>query len=222
MTNLLYLEDTYLYESTAKIKELREDEQGVFVVLDQTIFYPQGGGQPSDQGLIISEDSNKQFKVIKVLITDGIVKHYGQFTIGVSLIVGLSVKLLVDQNTRILNAKNHTAGHLLFMIVEKLYPTSKATKGYHFNDGAYVEFNSLPDNIDQKVIQEQLDLSIINSICIKTNTTKDLINNKPHRTMEIEGLGKVGCGGTHLANTNQLKAVTIRKIKKNRISYTLL
>ena len=51
-TRRLYFESTYLFESPATILEQAEDEKGSYVVLDQTIFYPQGGGQPSDRGII--------------------------------------------------------------------------------------------------------------------------------------------------------------------------
>ena len=52
MTKLLYLDDSYIFESKATITGKMVDEKGPYILLDQTIFYPQGGGQPSDQGII--------------------------------------------------------------------------------------------------------------------------------------------------------------------------
>lgn len=52
MTQLSYFEDTYKFEDTAVIKANGKDENGDFLILNQTIFYPQGGGQPSDRGTI--------------------------------------------------------------------------------------------------------------------------------------------------------------------------
>lgn len=49
-THLIYFEDTYKFIDQAIIKECNKDENGFFLILNQTIFYPQGGGQPSDQG----------------------------------------------------------------------------------------------------------------------------------------------------------------------------
>jgi Ser-tRNA(Ala) deacylase AlaX len=51
-TLLSYFEDTYKFEDHASVVASNKDEFGYFLVLNQTIFYPQGGGQPSDQGLI--------------------------------------------------------------------------------------------------------------------------------------------------------------------------
>ena len=51
-TKLLYLEDTYCFEGEGKFLGWGEDQKGKFLVFDQTIFYPQGGGQPSDTGTI--------------------------------------------------------------------------------------------------------------------------------------------------------------------------
>lgn len=43
MTDLLYLSDTYKFESTAKVVELGTDPKGNYIILNQTIFYPQSG-----------------------------------------------------------------------------------------------------------------------------------------------------------------------------------
>ena len=55
MSNLKYLENTYLFECTSVIKQIENDEKGTYVVLDSTIFYPQGGGQPTDYGTITGD-----------------------------------------------------------------------------------------------------------------------------------------------------------------------
>ena len=66
MTNLLYLENTYLFNSKANIEKIDHLEKRKYLVLNQTIFYPQGGGQPSDRGYIA--DQLFQFTVNDVLI----------------------------------------------------------------------------------------------------------------------------------------------------------
>lgn len=50
MLTTLYLNDTYLFQSSGIIMGHGSDEKGKYVLLNETIFYPQGGGQPSDQG----------------------------------------------------------------------------------------------------------------------------------------------------------------------------
>ncbi len=71
-TELLYLKDTYLFKTVANFVEMRENEKGRAIILDKTIFYPQGGGQPTDSGYIRS--ASAVFKVTFVgLDPDGIV-----------------------------------------------------------------------------------------------------------------------------------------------------
>ena len=60
-TVLEYLDNTYLYQSTAKVVRVGEAEKGKYFVLDKTIFYPQGGGQPSDTGYVEASGENRQF-----------------------------------------------------------------------------------------------------------------------------------------------------------------
>jgi alanyl-tRNA synthetase len=76
-TGLLYLDNTYLFESSGKILRCEEDTDGYKVlVLDQTNFYPQGGGQPFDTGII--QCGNATFRVKSVRFSGGEVIHRGQ------------------------------------------------------------------------------------------------------------------------------------------------
>ncbi len=68
MTKLLYLDDSYLKECDAIIQSVAGNE----VILDQTIFYPRGGGQPSDTGKMIKTDSGIEARVVEVVKKMGI------------------------------------------------------------------------------------------------------------------------------------------------------
>ena len=52
-THLLYLADTYFSTTNATVVGWTESERGRALILDQTVFYPQGGGQPADHGTIV-------------------------------------------------------------------------------------------------------------------------------------------------------------------------
>ncbi|AAY61628.1 threonyl and Alanyl tRNA synthetase second additional domain protein [Rickettsia felis str. Pedreira] len=232
MTIQLYLNNTYLFESKASILNYGEDEKGKFIILDQTIFYPQGGGQPSDQGVIQNDYFEANVTLVRQVDTE--IRHY----IGAAsneIPINSIINCLVDKNRRMLNSRYHTAAHLLGNIVEILYPMLKAVKGHSFPGEAYVEFQGdVPVDVTQ--IQNTVDQTIA-----KNNKTEifetDPISfeqqfyklpyiipeNKKFRVMRIGDMAPVPCGGTHLSSTTEIGKILIGKVKlKNnivRISY---
>ncbi len=107
------------------------------VVLDQTVFYPQGGGQPYDVGTITSD--GKTFNVAEVRLVDGVVRHVGTF-VGDHFVVTEKVVCHVDVERRKINTRLHSAGHLLDMARARLKLPWIPGKGYHFPNGPYVEY----------------------------------------------------------------------------------
>jgi alanyl-tRNA synthetase len=225
-TKLLYLNDTYKFEGNGKILSTDRDTKGPFVILDETIFYPQGGGQPSDIGTIQVDEKILNINFVSFL--NGLVKHYLKEDVSVDEIIGKNANLKIDSSRRIENAKSHTSGHLIASIVEMLAPELIATKGYHFPEGPYVEFagklNSLSSddlikkiseiskekiNSGMKVIAREVNPEDLN----QRNPNFELQAGKKTRLVEIEGYQAVPCGGTHLSNLSELKHVTIRKIQ---------
>ena len=106
MTKLDYLENTYLFKGKAKIINTWENEFWKYIILDRTIFYPQGWGQPSDTGKITLWENT--FDVDNVRLDENwIVFHYWKynndeyFTTPENNICGLEI----DKETRINNAK---------------------------------------------------------------------------------------------------------------------
>lgn len=137
MTKALYLTDTYLFEASAEIIGQASDERGTYILLDCTIFYPQGGGQPSDQGIIKGEGF--ELNVLQIRQIENEIRHYTDLAPNTALI-GSKIICILDKDRRILNARYHTIAHLLGNVVELLYPSLKATKGHSFPKEAYVEF----------------------------------------------------------------------------------
>jgi Ser-tRNA(Ala) deacylase AlaX len=145
MTELRYLTDPYLFEEEARIRDIQDQEQGQALILDRTIFHPQGGGQPADRGWI--EGENGKFEVQDVgLNEDGEVLHFGGFVDG-GFQNDENVELKIDAERRKLHAQLHTAGHILDHAVEKAgIEGLQPGKGFHFPDGPYVEYEgSLED-----------------------------------------------------------------------------
>lgn len=165
-TTKLYINDTYLFECTAAILSIEEIGNGPVpsgakgcthkMCFDQTVFHPQGGGQPSDVGGVYNMDSVLIFNVRFVSTSgSGIVEHYGLMNGEVDQVMQQITSLIesgdkaacslkIDSEIRMRNARLHSAGHALDAalnrcsndIGNKLLPT----KGYHFSDGCYVEY----------------------------------------------------------------------------------
>ena len=70
MTEQVYLKDSYMKELDTEVKSVGKNK----VILNETIFYATGGGQPNDTGVLIKDD--KKFKVIDVKKEDGTIVHY--------------------------------------------------------------------------------------------------------------------------------------------------
>src|SRR5262245_12970008 len=135
-TKRAYFEDTYLFETQALITASGQDENGHYLILDQTIFYPQGGGQPSDQGTL--QGNNFQISIHHVKAMEHEIRHYTNQNY--RQWVENEVKCIINQELRLLHAKLHTAGHFIRGIVESNYPDWRAVKGHHFPEQCYVEF----------------------------------------------------------------------------------
>ena len=98
-TLLKYMQESHVLVDQAKVMDctILEDGRTAFI-LNQTIFYPQGGGQPYDQGYIKSEDAI--FQVNEVRFKDGIVYHIGSIKEG-SFDKDSLVDLYVDKDRRL-------------------------------------------------------------------------------------------------------------------------
>ena len=212
-TRLLYWENTYLLESSAQILAIEEESKGrSYLVLDSTIFYPQGGGQPSDTGEVwLGEQC---LKVTFVHIVDGCVRHYIDGPVALSEL-GQTVRLLVDEKQRMAHACLHTAGHLLAIAASSACPEWKPVKGYHFPDGCYVEFEGTLSE-EKEVVIEKLEKSLVCGIARGWPIKAQVISEEGTRTVQIGEHPSVLCGGTHLASCAELGGVSIRKIKAKK------
>ena len=236
-TVLSYLDDSYCYESFSKIVSISKLDDSCEIVLDATIFYPQGGGQPSDFGLMFSHDNH--FNVKHVRFEDGLVYHIGNYENG-SFSIGDTVSVKIDEFNRIQNCRNHTAGHLVDLAMINCGFDFQPIKGYHFNDSPYVEYDGVIPGEDREAVMLSLENEANRLIGTSAEVFSFLVDDylelekhcsfipsylpkgKPVRVVKIAGVG-CPCGGTHFKNLSELKAFSISKIKlkkgKTRINY---
>lgn len=212
-------------DCSGTVMDIKNENDKTAIILDQTLFYPQGGGQPFDNGVIKNESGI--FKVNEVRFIEGQVYHIGIFEKG-SFNIGDRINCLIDKDRRELNTRLHSGGHLLDMGLKELNRLWKPVKGYHFPQGAYVEYVAEENTFDENLIKELEDKcnEIINrNIETSIMFEKDqLVNGKPARTVYYGNFG-IACGGTHCQNLKDIGKIGIRKIKKDkdtiRISYDI-
>lgn len=117
MAKALYLDDSYMQEFEAVVSKVTD---GKYIVLDQTAFYPNSGGQPYDTGRIIRKSDNKEFKVVYVGKFHGEISHEAD-TEGLN--EGDEIIGKIDWPRRYSHMRAHSAAHVLS---EALYRNSGA------------------------------------------------------------------------------------------------
>ena len=237
-TKLIYLEHMDQDTCQAHVVNILNEDGKTIVVLDQTIFYPQGGGQPFDTGVITS--SSKVFNVTEVRFVNGFVNHIGNFE-AEAFNPNEAVTCKIDLVKRTLHTRIHSAGHLVDMALKRLNIKWKPGKGYHFPNGPYVEYYGSIESTDVENLKKNLENSC-NELTSQDIPTKILFmkkeemgsvcefvpeyipENKPGRVVMYGNFG-IPCGGTHVSNLNLIGKITIRKIKKEgeniRVSYAI-
>ena len=124
MTSKLYWHDSHLTKFTARVLEHHIEGKRQFVILDQTAFYPTGGGQPCDTGTIGSA------RVAEVLIMeDGTIQHYLESP--VNWIGGSEVACEIDWARRLELTQQHTGQHILSQAFFQLFGAE--TRGFRIN-----------------------------------------------------------------------------------------
>ncbi len=240
-TELLYMLDSYLFDEVARVISVSDHEDGrKIVILDRTIFYPQGGGQRFDVGTISGNTAT--FQVEEVRFVEGQVLHIGNYTSGM-LSPNDEVKLHIDQERRILHSKLQSAGHLIDMAMRHVgYEGLVPAKGAHYPEWSEVEYEGViaPEEIEvaAQKIQADLDKMIEQGYEVKIEMSSkeeaiakcytlppQLPDNKPIRIVAVWDDLYMPCGGTHVRNVSELKGLKITRVKSKKgmtkISYVI-
>ncbi len=224
MTKLIYMEHMNMYSYESTIEDIKEIDSRTIIILNETIFYPQGGGQPYDTGII--KNDNAIFQVEEVRYVNEQVYHIGTYESG-NLSIGQKVELLVDQEKRILHTRLHSTGHLVDMALKELSIDWTPGKGYHFPNGPYVEYAGNLDGVDKDQLKQSIE-DKCNEIISRNIETRlvfenDVLQNGKPRRIVYYGDFSIPCGGTHVENLGNIGPISIRKIKQEkeniRISY---
>ena len=238
MTLLLAHTDSYLREFDSVITHV--DNEACALVLNRTAFYPGGGGQPCDTGVIQWMDGDTQNKVgiTKTQKGDAGIAHYLAPTSTPIILpsVGAAAPGVIDWDRRYQLMRTHTAMHILCGVVWRDYG-AQVTGGnmQPLNGRMDFEFENLKrelvDEIEEKVNAEVLEAREVRVALLPRNDAEqipDLIRTKINlvptsiteiRTVEIVGLDLQADGGTHVANTREVGRLRVVDYKsKGRIN----
>ncbi len=214
-----YYTDMTCYELTTTILSIELRDGMTVVTLEDTIFHPQGGGQPADHGTIESATAIMQVTHVKKL-EDGAIEHSSTMIEG-SFTVGEEVRCSIDQAARMLHSRLHSAGHLLDVALDQLGLNWEAGKGYHFSDGPYVEYRT--PTIPDADLAAQIEATTANLIAQNIPTKIELQGT--NRIIHLGGKA-VPCGGTHVQTLAVIGGIKIRNIKQKhgivKIGYSVM
>ncbi len=206
-------------EPVAKGKKSKSKDQAVAtpkfaVELQDTILFPEGGGQPSDQGYIISKDQKKHH--VSFIRRD---KLRAVHLVDEPIEAGSPVKLELDWKRRLDHMQQHTGQHLLSAILDKYdLPTLSWSMGEMIN---YIELPRALSNEEVEEVSSLVNEKIVESIDISVDTPhKDLVNQGKMpddydvekgvlRVIKIGELDQNPCCGTHLSSTSQILSIAL-------------
>jgi misacylated tRNA(Ala) deacylase len=223
MTQALFRDDSRLTECAARVVAV--DNGGV--ILDRTVFYPQGGGQAGDSGVLCLADGSQ------IEITDarkggaaGQIVHLAAAAADLSrCVAGTPVTARIDWQRRHRHMRFHTATHLLCALVPHPVDGCSITADYARLDFHMVEpldketltqgiarFVAGGHPVHQRWISEdELDANpgLVRSMSVQPPRGTGRV-----RVIEVAGVDVQPCGGTHVANTAEIGAVVVTKIEK--------
>lgn len=209
-TKKIFYNDPNIVNWESRITDIKKEKDFYILSLSETIFYPEGGGQPCDKGEIRSDDWI--LLVSYIWEEDGKIWHKGILKGKREPLIDERVELYVDSDLRREYMEQHTAQHLLSAIIEKNY--SLETTGFQIL-GDHTKIEIPYRGFDPKSFVSEIE-SIVNKY-IKENIPVNVYwKDENIRIVEIVGLDINPCGGLHV---NRLGEIGLFKIldfyKKN-------
>ena len=221
--------DAYARSAQARVVAVPAGES-ILVVLDRTTFYPGGGGQPSDRGVLLRTADGRSWTVLGARKLDGEIAHELEPTADGPPGVGDVLQVDIEWARRLALMRTHTALHALCGVVWRDYG-ALVTGGNMEPGSGRMDFEfermsgDLVDAIEASVNVElaaQRDVRVAVLPRDEAFAIPDLIRTKVNllpegieaiRTIEIVGLDLQADGGTHVANTREVGRIRVTDYK---------
>ncbi|MEX2972756.1 alanyl-tRNA synthetase [Streptomyces sp. C184] len=198
----LYLKDTYRFTVTTRVVDAGSSELGHWLTLQDNIFHPQGGGQPSDVGTV-GEAPTRPFKA------PGADEHVVRLSCEQPFTIGDEVTSAIDPEARRRHAALHTCGHVVDGFIREFGFRHRVSN--HFPGQARIEFDAGEDKPDMQqlaaTVEERTRAAIEADRKVYASERDD------RRIIGIDGLHEDPCGGTHVTSLGRLTGFSLRSIK---------
>ncbi len=210
MTKRLYYTDSYLKEFSGMVLELRSIDNNPAVILDQTAFYPESGGQPADSGML------QDARVVNVLEDDtGAILHILDREIAVGPVMGR-----IDWPRRFDHMQQHTGQHILSQAF--LHEAKAPTLSFHMG----AESSTIDIELAQPTSSHMEEAQTLATRVVFENrpvhilatdreglgalgVRKDSQRDGEIRVIDIESCDRSPCGGTHVRNTGEIGLIFV-------------
>ena len=209
----LYYDSPYIKEFEAEVISCEKGKKGYEVVLDQTAFYPEGGGQPGDRGMIgeaLIKDTHEK---------DGMIWHYSDR----GLNPGNEVHGKIDWDFRFSNMQNHAGEHIVSGLIHGKYGYDNV--GFHMGSEAVtLDINGELTKEQVKEIEKEANAAIEANIPIQVFIPeKRVLEQMEYRSkkelegdvriVEISGYDRCACCGTHPLRTGEIRLIKILSVQ---------
>ena len=215
-TKRLYFEDPYQVEFEAKVKKSLLYEGNPALILDQTCFYPEGGGQPADKGTLDG------IPVIHVFEQNDRIVHVLEKKVSPD-----AVKGKIDWATRFDHMQQHAGQHILSQCFVQLFDA--ATRSFHLGEETStleVDMRNMSEEEAERIEKYANDIVFqnreiktcfyreeeISSINLRRPTKKE----GDIRVVDVSDFDRTACGGTHPRRTGEIGTIKILKWEKIR------
>jgi misacylated tRNA(Ala) deacylase len=222
MTEEIFRADAY--EQRCEARVIAVDDAGIH--LDRTVFYPMGGGQPGDTGVLRLQDGSE------IPISDtrkdgasGDIVHVPDGEVGADL-QGQQVQACIDWARRHRLMRMHTLMHLLCAVIP-----AGVTGGSVRDGSGRLDFDLPESTLDKEHITAELNRLVeenhpvsarwisdeelsANPELVRTMSVAPPMGTGKVRVLEVQGVDLQPCGGTHVAATGEIGRVRVRKIEK--------
>ncbi|WP_339218753.1 alanyl-tRNA editing protein [Paenibacillus sp. FSL W7-1332] len=216
MTKKLYYESAYIREWETRITRKLDREDGTYLIMEETAFYPHGGGQPCDLGWI------DKIPVLDVVQEEGEILHKVE-----RLPEKEDVSCRLDWDRRFDHMQHHSGQHLLSAMC--LEVCQAETLSFHLGQD-YATIDIAQSDLSQDQLM-MLELEVNDQVYLNRKVTNYFVSREQAaalplvkqpkvtddiRIVEIEGIEYNACGGTHVSATGEIGMIKLLRAEKQK------